>query len=280
MQKYDKGFLTFAENTDKIDYLSMAYLQALWLKKSNPSAKYAVVVNQLSNSIIDEKHRKLFDYIILVQDDWNDEKSKWRLQNESQVFQLTPFKETIKIEADLLIHTNVNHWWDALRMRDVVLSSGSVNYFGKTNTSKKYREFFVLNDLPDIYNGLMYFRYSETAYKFFDMAKIIRENWKEISTKLLKKCYEDIPSTDTLYAVTARVFGEEQVTIPTLKFFRMCHMKSAHNKFPEATDWWNSLLFEIDENIIRINNIRQTYPLHYQNKDFLNFYERNYKEFI
>lgn len=280
MQKSGKGFLTFAENTDTVDYLSMAYLQARWLKKFNPTAQYAVVINSLAENLVTDKHRDIFDHIITIQTDWNNENSQWKLQNESQVFELTPFKETIKIEADLLIHTNVNHWWDALRLRDVVLSVGSVNYFGETNTSKRYREFFVINDLPDVYNGLMYFRYSETAYQFFETAKTIRENWKEISTTILKKCYETEPSTDTLYAITSRVFGEERVTIPTMTFFRMCHMKASHNKFPEGTHWWESLLFETDGNLIRINNIRQYYPLHYQNKEFIKFYERNYKELI
>ena len=280
LDKSGRGFLTFAENTETQDYLSIALLQAKWLKHTNPTAKYAVVVNSLSQDQIGDEHKKWFDYIVPVTNDLNDSTSEWRLQNESQVFDLTPFKETIKLEADLLIHRNVDHWWAGLRLRDVVLSSGSVNYFGETNQSKKYREFFVVNNLPDIYNGLMYFRYSETAFKFFELAKLIRSNWKEISTKVLKKCYEDEPSTDTLYAVTARVFGEELVTIPDLKFFRMCHIKADHNKFPEGTDWWDHLLFEIDEKIIRINNERQYYPLHYQNKEFLNFYERHYSKLL
>lgn len=275
MNKSGRGFLTFAENTENQDYLELALLQSQWLKNSNPKEKYAVVVNKKSFEKITDEHKKHFDHIILLDEDWNQDNSEWRLQNESQVFQLTPFKETIKIESDLIIHRNISHWWDALRLRDVVLSVGSVNYFGETNCSDYYREFFRINDLPDVYNGLMYFRYSETAYKFFEIAKMIRENWKLIS-QTLKKCYEKEPSTDTLYAVTAKIFGEELVTIPTLEFFRMCHMKAAHNKFPEGADWWNHLLFETDYKTIRINNERQYYPLHYQNKEFLKFYERNY----
>lgn len=279
MSKSGRGFLTFAENNENQDYVALALLQAKWLKKFNPKELYAVVVNDRAFKTITDEHRQFFDHIILLQDDWNTSDSIWRLQNEAQVFQLTPFKETIKIESDLIIHRNISHWWNALRLKDVVLSIGSVNYFGETNQSKFYREFFEINDLPDVYNGLMYFRYSEISYKFFETAKIIRENWKTISG-ILKKCYEKEPSTDTLYAVTAKVFGEDLVTIPTLKFFRMCHMKAAHNKFPEGTDWWDYLLFETDYQTIKINNERQYYPLHYQNKEFLNYYERNYGKFV
>lgn len=279
MNKSGRGILTFAENTEKQDYLSHALLQAKWLKRSNPNIQYAVIVNSLSSEQISNDHKKYFDYIIPLQEDWNESDSEWKLQNESQVFQLTPFKETIKVESDLIIHQSIEHWWDALRLRDVVLSQGSVNYFGETNRSTFYREVFHQNELPDVYNGLMYFRYSETAYQFFETAKAIRENWKDVSSQLAK-CTEKYPSTDLLYSITTKVFGEERVTIPDLFFFRFCHMKSAHNEFPEGAEWWDHLLFETDYQTIRINHQLQHYPLHYQNKEFLKFYERNYSELL
>lgn len=275
MNKSGQGFITFAENTQEHDYLSFALLQAKLLKESNPTSQYAIIVNDLAFEKINDDHKKYFDHIIRLEEDWNESTSSWKLQNESQVFQLTPFKETIKLESDLIIHKDISHWWSALRLRDIIISTGSVNYFGETNHSNNYREFFRINDLPDVYNGLMYFRFSETAYKFFETAKTIRKNWLQVS-KIFKKCNEPVPSTDTLYAITARLFGEDLVTLPTLKFFRFCHMKAAHNNFPEGEDWWEYLLFEKDGSVIRINNERQYYPLHYQNKKFLEYYERNY----
>ena len=43
--KEQQGFLTFAQNTD-VDYLRLAYLQALSVKLTMPTAKYAVIVDE------------------------------------------------------------------------------------------------------------------------------------------------------------------------------------------------------------------------------------------
>ena len=37
---------------------------------------------------------------------------EWKLSNEWQVFNLTPFKHTIKLEADMLFTTNTDWWWN------------------------------------------------------------------------------------------------------------------------------------------------------------------------
>lgn len=277
MSKSGRGFLTFAENTTDTNYLDLAVFQSKWLKASNPNASYAVVVNQLSQQQLTDEHRHWFDHIIPVTNDLNDADSLWKLQNESQVFQLTPFKETIKLEADLIIHRPTEHWWNALEKRPIVLSVGSVNQFGETNRSRHYREFFDLNLLPDVHNGLMYFRYCEEAYQFFELAKSIRENWATVA-QTLKRCREQTPSTDVLYAVTALVFGQERVTIPTLNWFRFCHMKPKHTHYPEGAEWFRHLLFETDGSTIRIDNVLQHYPLHYYDKTFCEYYERHYPE--
>jgi hypothetical protein len=44
--------------------------------------------------------------------------------NDWQAFHATPFRETIKLEADMLITSPIDHWWNLLRHRDVVVSTG------------------------------------------------------------------------------------------------------------------------------------------------------------
>ena len=267
MDKSGRGFLTFAEDSDDTNYLELAYAQALSIKRTNPKEKYAVIVNNVSESKLTEKHREVFDHIIPLKEDWNSEDSQWRLQNECQVFDLTPFKETIKVESDMIFTRSIEHWWHALRLRDLVFSVGCLNYRGEVSEVRDYREFFDLNHLPDIYNGLMYFRFSQTAYNFFELAKQVRQNWKGIS-ETLKKCYEKEPSTDSLYAVTALMFGEDKVTIPTLNFFRFAHMKHKINGLAHG-NWYRQLLVEWDDSMMRIDHINQLWPVHYHDKSFL-----------
>jgi len=42
----DRGFITFAQNTNAVDYVRLAYLQALSIKTSNKINSYAVLVDR------------------------------------------------------------------------------------------------------------------------------------------------------------------------------------------------------------------------------------------
>jgi len=266
--KSQKGFLTFAQNTDSVDYLRLAYLQAMNIKSTQKSAEYAVIVDKATALLVTEQHRRVFDYVIELTDDFNDPASQWKLLNEWQVFWLTPFKETIKLESDILFSRDIDHWWNTFRLKDVVLSTGCKNYLGKKSDVRKYRQLFDDNDLPDVYNGIMYFRYSKTAADFFTLAKRLTLAWSDIKDQILKNCREDKPSTDVLYAVITEIIGRELCTIPSADFINFVHMKPGINGWDDNRSWQDSIIGEFDGDIIRVNNINQYYPVHYFDKKF------------
>lgn len=282
MSKSGRGFLTIAQNSNTTDYLRLAYLQALNIKSIHPLEKYAVILDKETEKILSDKHRKIFDYIIVLQNDENDPTSEWKLANEYQVFDLSPFAETIKLESDLLFTRSIGHWWNAFKLRDVVLSTGCKTYRQEPATSRAYRKFFDDNELPDVYNGLMYFRYSKDASDFFLTAKRILRNWDYLKNNVLKNCREDTPSTDVLYALTAKVLGIEKCTVPTLDFVNFVHMKLDINGWGNSdTSWQDMVMSERDGYMIRIHNLNQYHPLHYYDKKYateeiINEYERTY----
>jgi hypothetical protein len=280
--KSQKGFLTFAQNTDSVDYLRLAYLQAMNIKSTQKSAEYAVIVDKATALLVTEQHRQVFDYVIELTDDYNDPSSQWKLLNEWQVFWLTPFKETIKLESDVLFSRDINHWWNTFRLKDVVLSTGCKNYLGKKSDVRRYRQLFDDNNLPDVYNGLMYFRYSNTAVDFFVLAKQLTLAWLEIKDQILKNCREDTPSTDVLYAIVTQVIGRELCTIPSADFINFVHMKPGINGLDDNRPWRDSIIDEFDGDTVRINNINQYHPVHYFDKDFatdelIKYYEQRIK---
>lgn len=273
------GFCTFAQNTDTVDYLRLAYLQAMNIKSLHPTAKYAVLVDKNTHTHVTAQHRQVFDYVIELQEDHNTADSAWKLANEWQVFWNTPFKETIKLESDLLFTRNIDHWLPAFRLRDVVLSTGCKNYLGERSTVRKYRMLFDENKLPDVYNGLMYFRFSKTAMDFFTLAQRLSLNWADVRDKVLIKCIEETPSTDVLYALTAKVIGEEHCTLPSMDFLNFVHMKPGIQNWSDERPWHETVLAETDDTMIRINNLNQYYPVHYYDKnyateDLIKYYEQ------
>jgi hypothetical protein len=275
------GFVTFAQNTDLVDYLKLAYVQACNIKSIHKTAKCAVIVDKPTYKSVTESCRQIFDFIILIEHDNNLENSTWKLANEYQIFELSPFKETIKLEADILFTRPIDHWLNSFRFRDVVLSLGCKNYRQRESNVRTYRHFFDQNDLPDVYSGLMYFRFSLFAQRFFDTARQIFNHWDYIKINLLKNCREDTPSTDVLYALTAKMLGVENCTLPSFDFIKFVHMKPSIAVWSDVGDWQNMTMVEHDENMIRIHNLNQYDPVHYHEKTFINnqkveYYERRY----
>jgi len=260
-----QGFLTIAQNST-VDYLRLAYLQALSIKTVMPTSQYAVIVDKATGSGVNEQYRKVFDYVIELPED-HAEEDNWKLANEWQVFDLTPFKETIKLESDLLFTRSIEHWWNTFRLRDVVLSLGCRDYQQQPSRSRAYRKLFDDNQLPDVYNGLMYFRYSQTAADFFNLAQNIYKDWPTIA-KSLRNCTDDKPSTDVVYAIASRILGVEQTTLPGADFINFTHMKNNISGWSDSGPWNELVVSELDLPMIRINNINQYHPLHYYDKQW------------
>ncbi len=260
--KQQQGFLTVAVNTHDVDYLELAYLQALNVKATQQVKSYAVILDPETNRQVKDYHKKAFDYIIETP-----ASTVGPYGLETQAFWLSPFKETCKLESDLLFTTSIDHWWQAFRLRDILLSWGCKDYQQRTATSRQYRKFFDDNNLPDVYNGLMYFRYSQTAADFFKVAAGIFENWSVVQT-ILTNCRDQYPTTDAVYALAAEIVGRELCTLPSLDFVNFVHMKPAINGYAESAQFQQTFLTEFDHGMIRVNNINQYHPVHYHEKDF------------
>lgn len=267
MNKQGQGFLTFAINTAETDYLRIAYLQALNIKATQPNASCAVIVDQATREKVNASHIDVFDYIIDC-DSSSIDSGQGNFSAEWQAFRLTPYKETIKLESDLLFTRDISHWWTAFRLRNVVLSTGCRNHWQQTSSVRKYRKLFDDNSLPDVYNGLMYFRYSQEAQRFFLLAKSIFENWSHLRDNVLKNCRDEFATTDVVYALAAKILGAENHTLPSLDFINFVHMKSGIQGWSDESMWNDYVMCEQDQNMLRINNLNQYHPVHYYNKAF------------
>ena len=262
-----QGFLTIAQNTE-IDYLKLAYVQAMSIKLTMPDSLYAVIVDEHTEQQVIEEHKKVFDYIITLPHD-HAKGQVWKLNNEWQVFYLTPFKETIKLESDLIFTRSIKHWWTAFRLKNIVLSHGCRDYSQNISTVRNYRKLFDDNELPDVYNGLMYFRYSQEANDFFNLARMIFTNWEHVRDNVLVNCRDEDPTTDVVYALSAKILGIENCTLPGIDFINFVHMKPDINGFSRQLPWQETVLSEIDLPMIRINNINQYHPVHYYEKSWV-----------
>lgn len=266
------GYLTIAQNSGEVDYLKMAYAQALSIKLTQrTNKKYAVIVDKATEAQMQNKYLKVFDHVIVLPKDYA-ENEEWKMSNEWQVGNLTPFRETIKVEADILFTRCIDHWINAFRFNEICFAEGCCDYMARPSHARNYRTLFDRLKLSDIYSGMYYFKYSKAATEFFSAARHIFLHWEEF--KALPALTEfpihpsTPPSTDLVMALTAELHGVNACRIPTLDFIKFAHMKSAHNGLPEQAEWFEVFHYEQDGVDIRVNNKSQYYPFHYQSKKF------------
>jgi hypothetical protein len=268
MPKEDRGYLIVASNTESVDYVDCAKALAKSIKIHTPNAKICLVTT-------DDVQDDIFDYIVPLPYGDQAPDSSWKLKNDWQVFWASPFKQTIKIEADMIIPHSIEHWWTMLEKKDVVLTIGARNYLNEVTNERGYRKIFDRNNLPDVYNAITYWRYSQTATQFFTTVKTIFNNWDTIS-KTIKGGDKDQGTTDVVYAIAAKVIGIENVTLPNTSYPSMIHMKGRIN-YLSGEDWTEELVYELDKSNIRVNTVDQMYPFHYQVKEFSKVLNEHYE---
>jgi len=190
----------------------------------------------------------------------------WKLQNDWQVYEASPYDETIKLEADMYIPRNIDHWWDILSQQDVVVSSSIRNYRQEISDTRFYRRFIDDNNLPDAYNAITYFKKSDIAKQFFEIVKDVFENWDRYKSSL--KCNaNEVVTTDWAYAIACHILGIENTMMPVFKEMSMVHMKQYINGCP-TEDWTDTFVYECLPDHIRVQTIPQQYPFHYHIKNF------------
>jgi hypothetical protein len=248
---HERGYLIPAVDSDSVDYLRCAVQLARSIRRWHPDANItALTVKQCSDPV--------FDHMIpLPHGDLGGYRNDW------QVFHASPYRQTIKLEADMLAAGPVDHWWTLFERRDVVVSLGARDFYDQPAESRYYRKIFDQNDLPDVYNAITYWRLSATAKEFFGLVRSIFEHWTDYKTLL--KFPEESPSTDVVYAMAAKIMGPESVTLPQGLGPNIVHMKK-HIIPTQSHDWTQELVWEM--NPFRINTIAQWGLVHYHVKDW------------
>jgi len=254
----NRGFVIVAENTSTTDYVSCAETLSQSIKKVMPNESVSLVTSYAGTS-------KYFDNIIALPYGDEEPASNWKLSNDWQVYEASPYDYTIKLEADMIIPRNIEYWWDILQHRDVVVSSNIRNFHNEISDVKYYRTFITNNNLPDVYNAITYFKKSELAEKFYKIVRHIFTNWEQF-IPMLKCNTDEIATTDWVYSIACHILGIENTTLPNFTEFSMIHMKSFINDLV-ADDWTSELVYELTP-VLKVSSIVQEYPFHYHVKPF------------
>jgi hypothetical protein len=231
----------------------LAYSIRVW----HPDAQICL----LTNEFIEDP---LFNIVTTLPHGDTVSNSNWKLANDWQVYEASPYQETIKLEADMWCASPIEHLWEFYENHDVAISVGCRDFYDNIGISRYYRKIFDINNLPDVYNGITFWRNSPIAKEFFEVVRDIFENWSKYKTLL--KNPDETATTDVVYALAAVILGEENVTLPVQYGPKMVHMKK--HMIPIISDnWTNELVAEQIRGNIRINTVSQWGFVHYHVKD-------------
>ena len=257
----DRGYMWFALNNSTTDYIELSRTLARSIKRVNKHDNVCIVTNE---PVEDE----LFDCVkILKSDDSADQ--EWKLSNEYKVFKLSPFTHTIKLEADMLFTQNTDWWWNHLWQHDQVFSYHCRNYRDEVIENSHYRRLFARNDLPDVYNGLHYFRRSVKAKQFYDLCETITKNWQTVKEKVLVSCHDEQPTTDVVYALANKLQDPLQLDKIDYEWFKFMHNKSYINGINTAFDNDNYLYPLKVNDTLYVGGYQQERIVHYHNKELM-----------
>jgi len=143
--------------------------------------QYVACADRLADSI--RQHHPSANITILTKDQlpYGDQGG---FANDWQCFRASPYRQTIKLEADMIAAGPIDHWWTLFERQDVVISQGCRNFYDRPGESRAYRRIFDRNNLPDVYNAITYWRRSQTAMEFFNLIHDIFAHWDQYKTLL------------------------------------------------------------------------------------------------
>jgi hypothetical protein len=282
-----KGYLILAQNNSSDDYVRMAYVLALSIKTSQKSVTSVSLVTDVVDAV-PEHYKSVFDHVIEIP--WYDDalSTEWKVENRWKIYHVTPYDETVLLDADMLFLTDISHWWNHLNKNyDLFITSSVLTYRNEIVTNNYYRKVFTENNLPNTYSAFTYFKKSQLAEEFWTLVEIIAKNWQEFYDRYLPNFRPKFLSMDVVFALAAKILDIEDQITTKFDYPTFVHMKSRVQNWVTVTEDWMDYggVYLNRQGALKISNYQQTGIFHYTEKKFLNnhieyVYEDLYKEII
>jgi len=262
------GYLIVVSTSSEVDYTQLAYALALSIKNTQKPGydKVALVIDD-PQQITRFNSTWVFDHVI----HW-DKEVYW--DGRSWMDQLSPFDETVCLDADMLFLRDYSHWIDYfVENAELYIANKAYTYRGETVTSDEYRRTFTKNNLPNLYSMYTFFKKdSKLAKEFFTLGRYILKNSKEFSNLFLSVNKPKVVGTDEAFALSAKLLDITDDVAYELEFPRIVHMKPMVQNWPWPADSVSDHVgFYLNKKgQLKIGNYQQSDIVHYVEKDKIN----------
>lgn len=267
-----KGYVILAQNNVKDDYIKMAYVAAMSIKISQLTVNNVTLITDVPDAV-PHHYREAFDQILPIL--WYDDAltSEWKIENRWKIYHITPYDQTILIDADMLFLTDISHWWNYLeKNHELFITNKVMTFRNEEITNNYYRKVFISNNLPNTYSAFTYFKKSKEAETFWKLVELIVKNWKEFYQRYLENNKPPHLSIDVVFALAVKILGYEDKVFSKFDYPTFTHMKPYIQNWRQTKEsWMDAVTVYLNDNCqLKIGNYSQEGIFHYTEKDFLN----------
>ena len=264
------------------EYVKQACLCAMSIKATQEMKNVSIV----TLDEVPKKYKKLFDKIIDIPWIVDGDDTYYLTEQRWKAFHVTPYKETIVLDTDMLFLSDVSHWWNILDRYDVFLTSKVFTYRYQEVTSDFYRKAFVENKLPNLYCGIHYFKQNDIALNYYKQLENVCHNHIDYYNRFVKKSKPKVTnakgktfilsSMDINHAITSLHLNLKNITNNSVNFI---HMKSKAQNVKDIGEKWTDTIpyYMTDDLKLKIGNYNQHGVFHYTEKSFCDSVIKKYE---
>jgi hypothetical protein len=247
------------------DYLDMAIALAKSIKRTQS------MVNSISIIVdCDVTTHSAVDHFIELPKDLSGN-AEWKIHNRCQFYDLSPYDETVILDADMLFLSDVSHWWQHLSEHELLITNRVKTYRDTWVESSPYRQTFIDNQLPNVYSAFAYFRKCSLSKEFFELVSSIIVNWETWTKIYTPNTRQTWPSMDVAMALATKILDIESEVTTSRSYPTFTHMKSGCLGWKSySEDWREHIGTYVSDSQLRLGNYPQSGILHYVVKDFIN----------
>lgn len=144
------------------------------IRINNPNASVTMAINHINNIIKD--YEEPFEYIVELPYITNDDLRA----NDWQLYELTPYDETIVVDCYSLVKEDHSALWDYLESYDMCYGITTKNFRNEVISRGE------VNDINFVNAEMYYFKKdSELAQEVFTVARLYMSHWKEILNEFI-----------------------------------------------------------------------------------------------
>lgn len=255
-----KGYLMVATG---LDYIHQAEVCAKSIKKTQAINNVSIMTDQ--PELVSNKN--LFDSIIHIPSQDNNQQEFYRTDIRWKTFHVTPYEETVVLDTDMIFLTDVSEWWKYLSNYDVCFTKNVRTYRNTAIVNNYYRKTFVENNLPNLYCAFHYFKQNQIALDYYLKLKQVCRNYKKYYEIYTPKQTPDLSSMDVNHAITVLEQGLDNYIFEPASFV---HMKSHVQEWENSnSNWLDTVPFYFTNNMeLKIGNYLQHGIFHYTENAF------------